>query len=247
MSNVFVYNWTSQSAKEYLEWLGTIQEYCKRRRRLFAWIATIVFVLGIVCACIVALTKIPSACMLIALGTSILSGFLMTDTCRGHLYSDPVGAVITNFNSMNEFDIGRFEKNSMELQLQQEVKDLLFCLRISSNLHKYKKMEVILSRWQTAMNKGRPYFYASPRGKLTLDFLTQIYFFYVRKTLTEYATHEYTAVSKLKTVTAKQNRLEKSKGKLVDILTKNHKFPQMQELVNTTYKAIAKAVNVRPV
>lgn len=243
MSNVFVYNWTSQSAKEYLEWLGTIQEYCKRRRRLFAWIATIVFVLGIVCVCIVALTNIPSACMLIALGTSLLSGFLMTDTCRGKLYCDLVGAVIKDFSSMSEFDIGRFEKNSTMLRNDEEEKNLLYCLRITSNLSKYKKIDVMVSRWKSAMEHGRPYFCISPRGKLTFDFLTQIYFFYIRRAFTDYAAQQYTAIANLKTETAKQNRLKKAKSKLVEILTQNHEFPQMQELVNATYRAIAKAVN----
>jgi len=241
MSDTFVYDWASQNAKEYLEWLGGIQNRCKRRRRRFAWAAAVVFVGGLVFAGVVAKTNIPEPYMLVALGTSLVAGFLMTDTCRGRMYFDPIGAVITDFNSMNEFDIGRFEKYALFGGQGEEVQKLLYCLRISSSLHKYKKIDVFLSRWKTAMEHGRSFFGASPRGKLTLDFLTRMYFFYVHRAFTDYATQQYAAISKLKTATARQNRLEKVKEKLVEILSENREFPRMQELVNATYKAVMEA------
>lgn len=242
MSNTFTYSWTSQSATEYLKWLEGIQEQNRHRRRCFAWIAALVFIAGLIEVLVVVLTNTHASGMLIALGTSLLSGFLMTDTCRGKLYCDLVGAVIKDFSSMSEFDIGRFEKNSTMLRNDEEEKNLLYCLRITSNLSKYKKIDVMVSRWKSAMEHGRPYFCISPRGKLTFDFLTQIYFFYIRRAFTDYAAQQYTAIANLKTETAKQNRLKKAKSKLVEILTQNHEFPQMQELVNATYRAIAKAV-----
>lgn len=239
---LFTYAWTSPAAKEYLTWLVSMQNRSKRRRRNYACTAAFVFLAGIAWILVVAAVDFPRIFMLAALIPLIIAGFLMTDLCRGYVYYDPVGAVIKEFNSMNEFEIGRFEKTAMLGGDGQELQKLLYCLRISSNLRKYKKTDVILARWKTAMEHGRPYFGSSPRGKLSMDFLTQIYFFYVHRALTDYANQQFESIAKLKTEAAKQRRLEKIKEKLVDILSQNQDFPRMQELVNATYKAVKDAV-----
>jgi|GEM_PF-5421989 len=241
MNDTFVYSWSSPSASAYIDWLGTIQNRRSRRRRAFAWIAACVFVAGIAFDGVVLLAGMPLLCLLVALGTSFAAAVLMTDTCRGYMFYEPVGAVIRDFSTINEFDIGRLEKNAMLGGLGAEVQKLLYCLRVSSNLPKYKKLDVMVARWRVIMDHGRPYFGASPRGKLTFDFLTQLYSFHMRRVLNDYAKTQYLAVSKLKTAAAKQRRLEKTREKLVEILTTGQDLPQMQELVNDAYRAIAEA------
>ena len=241
VNGTFIYGWSSPSAMAYINWLGAIQSRCKRRRRIFAFVAAIVFVAGLAYAYSVMVTDKPRTYMLVALGTTFVAAVLMTDTVRGYMYYDPVCAVIRDFNVINEFDIGRQEKNAMMGGLGLEAQKLLYCLRVSSGLPKYKKPEVIASRWNLVMDHGRPYFGVSPRGGLAFDFLSQLYLFHARRVINDYAAAQSLAVSKLKTEAAKQRRLEKVRDKLVEILTAGQSLPQMQELVNDAYRTVVES------
>lgn len=243
MKKNFVYQGTSPQAVAYINWLTTSQKYRNRRRRKFALTAAGIFLGGILFVAIVAISNISPLYMLVVLITTITAAVLMTDTCRGYPFFDPVGAVIFNFNSMNEREIGQLEKKSMENGDGQEIQALLYCLRITANLEKYKKGEVILSRWQAAIEQGEEFFNTTPRGKLTFDFLTQIYFFHFRRVLTDYAMLQRASISNLKTESAKQRRLEKCQEILTKMRLENTNFPQIDKLINYTYKTIDPAAN----
>ena len=240
----FSYSFTSPAAIRYAAWLDQKQRADKRKHKFFSLLSLLFFVLGFgIPAGGIYVFNISVYFWGICPIFLIVAGLLLTDDIRGNIYFDFVGATIYQFSTMNEFAIGKFEHRSMMMRHDVEEQKLLFCLRISSNVKKYKKPDVLISHWKGCLKHGAPYFFSTPRGGLAYDFLSQLYFQRMQQVLQEYAQQQYTAIANLKTETAKQNRLKKAKSKLVEILTQNHEFPQMQELVNATYRAIAKAVN----
>lgn len=235
----FVYSRESPVVQHYMLWLELQQKADKKRCRLFAFFSLLFLVSGIVIPLGgIYFFHISTYLWGICPFFLILAGILMTDDVRGKIYFDFVGAVIFQYSSLSEFDIGKYEQHSMMIRNDVEEQKLLYCLRVSTNLPKYKKIDIILSRWQAVLEHGLPYFTTSPRGKLTFDFLSQIYVHHAHKVFSDYATSQSISLFKLKTDLSKKRRLEKIKENLVNILSQNSQFPRLQELVNATYKAI---------
>ncbi len=239
MDLIFQYDCESPRATEYVLWLESMQEKADRRRTAFAVTAACIFSCGIIWAVISCAAGLhPVVGIVPPLFTTILAMVCMTDGCRGSRFFDPVGAVIHDFDRMNEFDIGKYEFTSHDVEIQK----LLYCLRITSNLRKYKKIDVILSRWQLVVAHGGPYFDRNPRGRFVFDFMLQIYIFHAYRVLSEFVSVQRTVISKLKTDKARQNRITTAKEKLTGILAQNGSFPHISELVNDAVASISEPV-----
>lgn len=232
----FTYSWESPAARNYELWLKQQQQIDIRRRKIFSLLSWITFVLGIaIPAVVIFIFDLSPYFWIISPFFIIAAGVLATDDVKGKIYFDFVGAVIYQFSTLNEFSIGKFERQSMMIRHDVEEQRLLYCLRVSSNVKKYKKTDVIISQWKGCMEHGAPYFFSTPRGKLVYDFLSQLYLHRMKFVLQEYAKNQLESLSKLKTTQAKECKIAKIQETLQEIADKGYSLPGLIDFINELF------------
>ena len=223
----FIYDWSSPAAQAYLSLLESTVTRQKKRRTRFAIAA-----LSLVVIAILIPFFLYSAISFFVFGISgvliITAGILVTDDVRGRLTGDLVCAAVSDFSKLSEFDIGKFEKASMMTRHDVEEQRLLYCLRISSNLRKLRKIDVVKSRWDTCMEHGAPFFSTTPRGALVADFLSKLYFYHLNRIAQEFTEKEIAAICGLKTAAAADRRRNKSIAYLTEIQSQ---WPELNDIV----------------
>lgn len=232
----FSYSFNSPAAINYIAWLEQKQRVDKKRHKFFSLLSLFFFVLSFgIPAGGIYFFNISVYFWGICPVFLIVSGLLLTDDIRGYIYFDFVGAAIHQFSTMNEFAIGNFEHRSMMMRHDVEEQKLLYCLRVSSNVKKYKKTDVIISHWKGCLEHGAPYFFSTPRGRLVYDFLSQLYLQRMQCVLQEYAQQQKDALEKLKTTQAKERRIQKIHDAMQELVNQGASLPGLVNYVNKLF------------